>query len=96
MPRKLTGSSSHGRAEGTRLFVLDAPLNMVMVDLAGRFVAVSPAAAANTELRQEQYVGKTIFEVYAGAEAGFAHMLEALATGEKDHIVVRSVRATDG
>ncbi len=85
-----------GRAEALRVFALEAPLNVVVVDLDMRFIAASPEFLAELGRTMDQVVGLKITDVLPGARAGLRELAEALARGEARHCVTRRVRLPDG
>jgi len=85
-----------GRGEAVRLFVLQAPLNMTLADLDGRIIAASPPLVALAGLQLEDFVGRTLLEIYGDAAEGYIEMCDALAAGAEQHTVVREVRLPSG
>ncbi len=78
-----------GRQEAVRLFVREAPLSMLMLDLDMRFIAWSPSALRNINRPADQVVGRAIGELVPGAERGMREIVDVLAAGETCHSVVR-------
>jgi PAS domain S-box-containing protein len=84
------------RAEATKVFTSIAPLPMMLLDLTGRVVEVSPMLLKNSGLQREDLLGRDVAEIMPTAGAEFLTCLNHLASGEEPCFRETTVRRPEG
>jgi PAS domain S-box-containing protein len=85
-----------GRKDATLLFVREAPVSASLTDMDYRVVAVSPELIEVTGVAEAHLVGRTILDLWPGAEEALAKQARELAEGAPFSAVDRSSRRADG
>ncbi|MDB5422894.1 MAG: sensor histidine kinase/response regulator [Phenylobacterium sp.] len=85
-----------GRAEAVRLFVSEAPLNIIMLDLEDRILSASPLLLRNVNMALDELVGRKVSDVIEGADVGLNQTRAALANGEELPTMVRQIKLPNG
>jgi PAS domain S-box-containing protein len=70
---------------------MEAPVNTALLDLDGRFVAVSAHYVLNQGTTADKILGRSVFELVPGSDAAVGKISEMLAAGHEKHTVVREI-----
>ncbi len=80
-----------GRAEAVKLFVTEAPINALVLDLDARYVAASPSHLALLGKSMDEIAGQQVFGLIPGSGQQFAALAQAFAEGQGECTLVRRV-----
>jgi PAS domain S-box-containing protein len=85
-----------GRTDAVTLFVTEAPISMTLVDLEGRYIAASATMLNECDLTREQIIGRSMWDLFPGAERFFQRASDTLAEGSEHYTSIDRVPLSDG